>query len=171
MTRKSSGAMHRTAVNSSKTRKGTETMTEIYLCDDESSWVRQMEQAVSDFMVSNDWALGMVCSATEPGRLLDCLAQRHTSGGIYLLDIDLKSEINGIELGARIREQDSDAVLIFITTHDELVMDTFRLKLQATDYILKDRGSLRFQICETLRIVESRHNRSAGKPASPPRPA
>ena len=142
-------------------------MTEIYLCDDEPAWIKQMEQAVSDFMVSSDWALGIVCSATEPGRLLDCLSQRKTSGGIYLLDIDLKSEMNGIELGAGIRELDPDAVLIFVTTHDELVMDTLRLKLQATDYILKDSGSLRSQIGETLRIVESRHDHSARRLSAP----
>lgn len=142
-------------------------MTEIYLCDDEPVWVAQMEQAVSDFMVSSDWALSIACSATEPGGLLDCLAQRNTSGGIYLLDIDLKSEMNGMKLGARIREMDPDAVLIFVTTHDELVMDTFRLKLQATDYILKDSGSLRSQVGETLRIVESHHDRSASRLSSP----
>ena len=142
-------------------------MTEIYLCDDEPVWIAQMEQAVSDFMVGSDWALTIACSATEPGSLLDCLAQRNTSGGIYLLDIDLKSEMNGVELGARIRELDPDAVLIFVTTHDELVMDTFRLKLQATDYILKDSGSLRSQVCETFRIVESHHDRSASRLSSP----
>lgn len=142
-------------------------MAEIYLCDDEPIWIEQMEQAVSDFMVSSDWALSIVCRATEPNELLDCLSQHNTSGGIYFLDIDLKSEINGIALGAKIRELDPDAVLIFVTTHDELVMDTFRLKLQATDYILKDSGSLRSQISETLRIVESRHDHSARRLSAP----
>jgi len=141
-------------------------MTEIYLCDDEPAWIGQMEQAVSDFMVSSDWALSIVCKALKPQELLDCLSQRETSGGIYFLDIDLKSGINGIELGAAIRKTDPDAILIFVTTHDELVMDTFRLKLQATDYILKDGGSLRSQVGETLRIVESRHDRSAGMPSA-----
>lgn len=141
-------------------------MAEIYLCDDEPVWIEQMEQAVSDFIVSSDWALSIVCRATEPGALLDCLSQYNTSGGIYFLDIDLKSETNGITLGAKIRRLDPDAVLIFVTTHDELVMDTFRLKLQATDYILKDNGSLRTQISETLRIVESRHDHSASRPSS-----
>lgn len=136
-------------------------MAEIYLCDDEPVWIEQMERAVSDFMVGSDWALNIVCKATEPHEVLDCLSRHQTSGGIYFLDIDLRSEINGIELGARIRERDSEAILIFITTHDELVMDTFRLKLQATDYIIKDSGSLRSQISETLRIVESRYDHSS----------
>ena len=142
-------------------------MTEIYLCDDESSWLRQMEQAILDFIVSSDWALNIVCQATGAPELLDCLSKHQTLNGIYFLDIDLKLEMNGIELGAKIRELDSEAILIFVTTHDELVMDTFRLKLQATDYILKDNGSLRSQIGETLRIVESRHDNSTKRLTSP----
>lgn len=142
-------------------------MAEIYLCDDEPAWIEQMEQAVSNFIVDSDWTLEVVCRATLPGDLLDCLAQNETLGGIYFLDIDLKSEINGIELGAKIRESDPEAVLIFVTTHDELVMDTFRLKLQATDYIIKDSGSLRSQIGEALRAVESRYDRSARRLSSP----
>lgn len=142
-------------------------MAEIYLCDDEPAWIEQLERAVSDFMVSSDWRLTIACRATLPGDLLDCLSRNETLGGIYFLDIALKAEINGIELGARIREADPEAVLIFVTTHDELVMDTFRLKLQATDYIIKDSGSLRSQIGETLRAVESRYDRSARKLSGP----
>lgn len=142
-------------------------MTEIYLCDDESAWIEQMERAVLDFVVSSNWELSVVCRATLPEQLSDCLSQKGTLGGIYFLDINLKSEINGIELGSRIRQLDPEAVLIFVTTHDEMVMDTFRLKLQATDYILKDNGNVRSQISETLRAIESRYNHSSKKLSSP----
>lgn len=138
-------------------------MAEIYLCDDELFWIEQMEQAVSDFMMGSDWALTVACRASAPQELLEQLSRHRTSGGIYFLDINLKSEGNGITLGAEIRKLDPEAVLIFVTSHDELVMDTFRLKLQATDYILKDNGNLRAQIGETLRVVESRYGRCAGR--------
>lgn len=136
-------------------------MAEIYLCDDEPIWIERMEQAISDFIVDSDWELMVVCRATLPCDLLEHLSRNETVGGIYFLDIDLKSEMSGIELGARIRESDPEAVLVFVTTHDELVMDTFRLKLQAMDYIIKDSGSLRSQIGETLRAVELRYDHSA----------
>lgn len=142
-------------------------MADVHLCDDEPVWIERMEQAVSDFIVSSDWELKVVCRTTLPHELLDCLSRNDTLGGIYFLDIDLKSEINGLELGARIRESDPEAVLIFVTTHDELVMDTFRLKLQAMDYIIKDSDNLRSQIAETLRTVESRYHHSAGRLISP----
>ena len=89
-------------------------MAQIYLCDDEPAWIAQMEQAVSDFMVDSDWELAIVCKVLRPKELLDCLSRNETLGGIYFLDIDLKSEINGIELGARIREHDPEAVLFLL---------------------------------------------------------
>lgn len=142
-------------------------MTEIYLCDDEAAWVEKMEQAVLDFTVKSNWELSIVCKAPTPGDLLDCLSRKETLGGIYFLDIGFKSEMSGIDLGAKIRELDPEAVLIFVTTHDEMVMDTFRLKLQATDYILKDKGNIRSQIFEALRAVEARYDYSAKKLSSP----
>ena len=142
-------------------------MTEIYLCDNELIWLEQMEQAISDFIISSDWALAIACRASAPQELLNQLMQHRTSGGIYFLDINLKSEMNGIELGAEIRKLDPDAALVFVTTHDELVMDTFHLKLQATDYILKDSGNLRAQIGETLRVIESRYGWFSGRPSAP----
>ena len=142
-------------------------MVEIYLCDDEAAWIAQMEQTVSDFIVRSDCEFSIVCKALMPDNLLDFLYQRETCGGIYFLDIGFKSGMNGLELGAKIRELDSEAVLIFITTHDEMVMDTFRLKLQATDYIIKDRGNIRSQIFEALLAVEARYYNSTKELSSP----
>lgn len=142
-------------------------MTQIYICDDEPVWIEQMAQAITAFMVSSDWAVTILCKSTRPETLLDCLLQNQTLNGIYFLDISLKAEINGIALGARIRELDPEAVLIFVTTHDELVMDTFRLKLQAADYILKDSGDLNSQIGDTLRALELHYGNSAGRPSAP----
>ena len=78
-------------------------MTQIYICDDEPVWIEQMEQAVTAFIISSDWAVKILCRSTRPAGLLDCLMQNQTLGGIYFLDIDLKAETNGIELGAKIR--------------------------------------------------------------------
>lgn len=142
-------------------------MAKIYICDDEQVWINQIEHAVSDFTVSSDWEMSILCKSTRPAGVLECLQRDKTLGGIYFLDVILKSEINGIELGAKIRELDSEAVLIFVTTHDELVMDTFRLKLQAADYILKDNGCLSSQINDTLHALELHYGNAARKLSAP----
>ena len=62
-------------------------MTEIYLCDNELIWLEQMEQAISDFIISSDWALAIACRASAPQELLNQLMQHRTSGGIYVITI------------------------------------------------------------------------------------
>lgn len=136
-------------------------MAKIYICDDEPLWIDQIERAVSEFMVGSDWDISILCKSTLPSGLLECLLQDQTLGGIYFLDVILKSEINGMELGIKIRELDPEAALIFVTTHDELVMDTFRLKLQAADYIIKDNGCLGSQIRDALRALELHYSNAA----------
>ncbi len=142
-------------------------MTKVYICDDEPFWIEQIERAVSDFTVNSDWEMTVLCKSCHPTGLLEYLLQDKTLGGIYFLDVILKSEINGIELGAKIRELDPEAVLIFVTTHDELVMETFRLKLQAADYIIKDNGRLNSQINDTLHALDQHYSNAAKRLSAP----
>lgn len=46
-------------------------------------------------------------------------------------------------------------------------MDTFRLKLQATDYILKDSGKIDTQIGDTLRALEQHYGNLARRLSAP----
>lgn len=82
----------------------------------------------------------------EPGR-----------AGIYLLDIDLNSSLNGIELAAKIREFDDLGRIIFVTTHTELAPVTFRYKVEAYDYIVKSgHEELKQQIIACLKSINER---------------
>ena len=51
---------------------------------------------------------------------------------------DLGADINGINLGEEIRQLDPTGYIIFITTHAELSHLTFKYKVEALDYIIKD---------------------------------
>jgi len=79
-------------------------------------------------------------STGNPIEILDFLKVRPDKNGLYFLDVDLQHDMNGIELGAKIREADSFAKIVFITTHDELAYLTFTHKVEAMDYIIKDRS-------------------------------
>ena len=61
-----------------------------------------------------------------------------------------------MELAKRIRELDPPASLIMVTTHEELAMETFHLKLEVLDYIIKDKGNLRSQVHKCLEHIELR---------------
>lgn len=126
----------------------------VYLCDDEPIWLGRMEQAVSDYLVGSDWDLSIALCASSPSALLAHLKEHTPMGGIYFLDMIYSTEVNGMELGQGIRRLDPYAALIYVTTHDEMMHETFRLKLQALDYILKDEDDLYSQIHQCLNHLE-----------------
>jgi len=113
-------------------------MIPIFLCDDELFWIRQLEDAIFSYQVGSDWELKLACKTTSPRTLLEYLQVHKPSNGIYFLDVHFPSEMSGLELAVEIRKLDPHATLVFITTKEEMVMETFRLKLEALDYIIKD---------------------------------
>ena len=60
--------------------------------------------------------------------------------GIYFPDVDLKAPINGMKLGEEIRKLDSSPFLIYVTIHEYMMRESFRRKLMALDFIIKDQG-------------------------------
>ncbi len=131
-------------------------MNEIYLCDDEPSWLRRMEHTVSCFQVRSGWELSVVCRAQSPRELLSVLESRGTRFGIYFLDVEYKTEMNGLALGAEIRRLDKDAFLIYVTAHEDMALEIFRLKLLALDFIVKNSVDFQERIHQSLAYIEKK---------------
>lgn len=112
-------------------------MIHIYLCEDNPKELQLLRKALENYILMESLDFQVVYSATSPYQLLDKLS-REVNGAVYFLDIDLNSEMNGIDLASKIRQIDSRAYLIFTTTHEEMAMETFRHKVEALDYLLKD---------------------------------
>lgn len=129
-------------------------MIKVYLCDDEPIWLKKIEHAIITYQVRTDWDFSIAAKASSPDELLAYIKEQKPSHGIYFLDVDYKTTVNGIDLGAELRRLDPNAFLFFITTHEEMAMETFRLKLMALDYIIKDSDNFREQIHQCLRHIE-----------------
>ncbi len=59
------------------------------------------------------------------------------SNKVYILDIDLKSSISGIEIAEKIREDDWHSEIIFMTNHDKMFETAHRKVLEVFDFIEK----------------------------------
>lgn len=129
-------------------------MIQFFLCDDESIWLKKIEHAIITYQVSSNWDFSIAAKASSPDELLACIKEQKPSHGIYFLDVDYKTTVNGMDLGAELRRLDPKAILIYVTTHDEMAMETFRLKLMALDYIIKDSDNFREQIHQCLHHIE-----------------
>lgn len=116
-------------------------MIRIFLCEDDPIQLSHWKKSIERFLVMYDMECELYCSATDPNELLR-LMEDSEPVGLYFLDIDLKAEITGMELARKIRFHDPRGYIVFITTHGEAAPLTFKYKLEAMDFILKDEPDL-----------------------------
>lgn len=85
----------------------------------------------------------------------DVLEASGKCGGfdIYLLDIVMQGDMNGIRLGKELRERGYNGKILYLTSSEEYAIDSFRVK--AFDYIMKPAQKDRLfrtlnEACETI---------------------
>lgn len=112
-------------------------MLEVYICEDDKHQLTQITKFVNDIIAIEELDMELSISTSSPEEILaKTAAASHT--GFYLLDIDLKSDMNGLVLAQKIRTYDPRGFIVFITTHSEMSYMTFLYKCEALDFIIKD---------------------------------
>lgn len=112
--------------------------TTVLICEDDLYQLQQVDSIIRNYIIFHDEQFKLGIPTQNPFDILQYVNKFSINGGIYFLDIDLKSSINGIELAKKIKELDIDARFIFITTHDEMAISAMQLEIRAFDFILKD---------------------------------
>lgn len=125
-------------------------MIPIYLCEDDEIQLKEWIKFIKNTIIISEWDMNINIATTSPKILLDNINKQKPETAIYFLDIDLKSEINGIELAVEIRKYDPRAFIIFITTHEEMAYATFKYKAEPLGYIIKGADDFYEQIRECL---------------------
>ena len=123
----------------------------VYICEDNNKWRDNLKRMVSDYIALTDYPIEITMVTANPLEVLEAIKSNPPQSSLYILDIDLKNELNGVMLAQRIRELDFFGKIIFVTTHVELSYLTFRHKVEAMDYIIKDEyQSIQKQIHDCL---------------------
>jgi len=112
-------------------------MLRIFVCEDNKEQRERFAKIIQDITIIENLDMELTMTTAKPDDILNYLSENDISG-LYFLDIDLKSSINGIELAAKIREYDPRGFIVFVTTHSEMSYLTFIYKVEAMDYIIKD---------------------------------
>jgi len=107
------------------------------ICEDNATQRTHIEDIVSQH-IRGDYDIALALSSANPHEVLAHLQTHQNHSGLYFLDVDLESDIDGFELAAKIKELDVSATIVFITTHSEMVHNVFLLKIEAMEYISKD---------------------------------
>lgn len=111
-------------------------MIPVYICDDEKPIRENLERIISEQIMILDVDMGPVCSTENPDELLR-IQKEDTVPAVYFLDIDFPGKMSGLTLAQKLRQYDPRGFIVFITAHGDLAFETFRLRLEALDYIVK----------------------------------
>ncbi|GFZ34107.1 DNA-binding response regulator [Clostridium zeae] len=109
----------------------------IILCEDDEKQRIDILRNIDYIIKENNLEMNIYMSTDSPHDVLK-IADESSEVKLYILDVNLNSNINGIELADKIRNKDSQSYLIFITSHSELAYLTFKYKVEAFDYLVKD---------------------------------
>lgn len=131
-------------------------MIPVYICDDEAPIRQRLEQIVAGQIMILDSDMGPVRTVEEPDELLR-LQKEDSVPAVYFLDIDFPGKISGLELAQKLRQYDPRGFIVFITAHNDLAFETFRLRLEALDYIVKgDAASMTTRVQSCLESIRER---------------
>jgi two-component system response regulator AgrA len=112
-------------------------MLNIFVCEDNAAQRRTIVQIIQNTVLMEELDMQLVLDAGDPYVLLEKVKTSQNTG-IYFLDIDLHSDMNGMKLAQQIRLFDPRGFIIFITAHSELSFMTFQYRVEAMDFVLKD---------------------------------
>lgn len=111
---------------------------DIYLCEDDNAQLKRLQKIINNYLLIENLDMQIVQATADPQEILKTLKLNNSTPNIYFLDIDLQTQLNGLELAAEIRKFDSLGTIVFVTTHDELARETFKYQVAALDFIVKD---------------------------------
>lgn len=138
-------------------------MLNIFVCEDNTAQRQIIVQTIQNTVLIEELDMQLVSDAEEPYMLLEKVKTSQNTG-IYFLDIDLNSNMNGMKLAQQIRLFDPRGFIIFITAHSELSYMTFQYRVEAMDFILKDNpAEAKVKIRECLLKAMERHTLETNK--------
>lgn len=133
-------------------------MLPVFICEDSEIQRKAIEEYIQNYIMIEELDMKIMISTADPYVILSYLEKKPQTNGIYFLDVELNTDMNGIQLGGRVRDLDIGGKIIFITTHSEMMHFTFKYKVEAMDYIIKDeREQLQRRIIDALEQAQKHY--------------
>lgn len=87
------------------------------ICDDDLTFCNQLKSKIKNSKGSKGIKITVYTHASE-------LIEAYTSADVVFLDIDMPNT-NGFEIAKEIRKHDGNVKIVFVTSHDEMVFQSF----------------------------------------------
>ncbi len=105
---------------------GVDIMLSFVMCDDNHNILNRLEKMLESILINNKLSGQVTYSTTNPDNLLNYVKTNPID--VVILDIDLKSNISGMDLANIIRKRNKKAYIIFTTAHLEYSMIAYKYK-------------------------------------------
>ena len=132
-------------------------MIDIFICEDNKKQLSLFQKYISNFILMEGFDMQIVQATSDPHMILKKILTSENTG-LFFLDIDLKSDMDGLTLAQRIRQIQPRCFIVFITSHSEMSFLTFQYKAEALDFIVKDTAEhIKSKIHECLLDVNNKY--------------
>lgn len=105
----------------------------IAICDDEPKCLENVKSAAEEYLKLKEDRKISFEAFSHPEDLLEA-CEKNAGYDIYILDI-VMPDMNGIQLGEKIRDMGYNGKIIYLTSSEEYSLDAFKVK--AFDYLIK----------------------------------
>lgn len=107
----------------------------VVICEDNVKQQKIIHTKLRNYAMFNHPGVEFVLLASNAEEVLNFIET--SNADCYFLDIDLGTGSNGLQLASEIRKKDLLANIIFVTDYTETLKLTFKYKIAALDYIIK----------------------------------
>lgn len=137
----------------------------IILCEDDPEQLVNLTSIINDFNVFHPNQYKLAFKSSDPHAIKNYIKENSIEKGVYFFDIDLGTDINGIDLAQWVRNYDVSGKIVFLTTHTEMAPLTLQRQVEPLGFIIKDIGyeQMRVKISNTLNLAYERIEKKALK--------
>ena len=108
-------------------------MLDFVICDDNLNILNKLSSMLTNIFTKNDYSAKVSYISYNVNNILNYIKSNKTD--VLFLDINLKSDISGLELAKEVRKINKHIYIIFTTAHLEYAMIAYKVK--TFDYIAK----------------------------------
>jgi two-component system response regulator AgrA len=135
---------------------------EVYICEDDRAQLEGMKKTLEEAIAAGEMEMKVELAAADPSEFLEAAKKRVAKGDarLYVIDMDLKSDMNGLDLAESIRAMetgiDARSYIVFATAHAEMSMLAFQYLVEAIDYIVKN-AQFDANLAKTAARIHKKH--------------
>lgn len=110
-------------------------MLNFVVCDDNIYILDKISKILESIFIEHNFDANIIFKGTNADEVLQFIKNNYNKIDVLILDINLKSEVSGLDIAKNLRNYNKNAYIIFTTGHLEYVMMAYKYK--TFDYLPK----------------------------------